>query len=191
MGAQKIDRKKLHDMLTGHGTARKTQKECAAYFGVSEVAIWKAKKELNLAVVKDVTMEAGHRVVESHLDTVGQLQKINQKTNLILDGLMKEIKKGGAAEDTRKLREVALKASQEIRGQLSLQLEIFRTLYDVTAICQFQGEVIALISQANKSPCCEGEVVCAKCGQKVDLRSLIIQRLKAARALRSGVTFKP
>jgi hypothetical protein len=61
----------LHDMLK----AGKTQKQCAAHFGVSAVAIWKAKKELNYAVVKNVTMEAGYRVVEGHLDAVSQLRK--------------------------------------------------------------------------------------------------------------------
>lgn len=188
MAKQKIDRKELHSMLK----SGKTQKECAAYFGVSEVAIWKAKKELNLAVVKNVTLEAGHRVVEGHLDTVGQLQKINQKTNLILDGLMAEISKAGGARERQKVREVALKASQEIRGQLSLQLDIFKTLYDVTAIAEFQKEVLTKVGESNKCPeCSSQEIICAKCGTKINPRILIIEGLKQARALRSGVQFKP
>jgi hypothetical protein len=77
-----------------------------------------------------------------------------------------------------------------IREQLRLQVDIMKTLHDVTAIAEFQKEVLEVIGNANKSPCCQEEVVCRKCGQNVDLRSLIIKRLKEARALRSGVEFK-
>jgi type IV secretory pathway VirB4 component len=188
MRTQKIDRKRLHDMLK----AGKTQKECAAHFGVSEVAIWKAKKELNINVVRSVALESAHRVAEDNLDAVSQLRKINDRANTILDDLMEKIKKEkGTGERKKDLREIAIKSMAEIRNQLALQLDIMKTLTDVTAIAEFQKEVVTTIGEANRSPCCEGEVVCAKCGQKVDLRSLIIERLKQARALRSGVTFKP
>lgn len=187
MAKQKIDRKRLHDMLK----QGKTQRECAAYFKTSEVAIWKAKKELNLAVVKNVTMEAGHRIVEGHLDTVSQLQAINEKTNLILDGLMEEISKGGPTRETGKLREIALKASQEIRGQLAFQLDLFQSLYNMASVSEFQREVLTVIGKANECPECGAEIFCKACGAKINLRSQAINRLKEARALRSGVEFKP
>jgi hypothetical protein len=79
----------------------------------------------------------------------------------------------------------------EIREQLKLQIDIMKTLHDVTAIAEFQKEVLTVIGEANKSPCCEAEVVCGKCRQKIDLRSLIIEKLKQARALRAGVQFRP
>ncbi len=43
-------------------------------------------------------------------------------------------------------RELALKAVAEIRGQLNLQLEIFKTLYDMAAVAEFQKEVLDSIA---------------------------------------------
>ncbi len=42
-------------------------------------------------------------------------------------------------------QDVALKAMKEIRGQLKLQLEIFQALYDMTAVAEFQKEVLEAI----------------------------------------------
>jgi hypothetical protein len=58
---------------------------------------------------------------------------------------------------------MALKAMQEIRGQLSLQLDIFKTLYDVQAIADFQKEILTAIGEVDS-----------------DVRDRIIQRLKEA-----------
>jgi hypothetical protein len=69
-------------------------------------------------------------------------------------------------------RELALKAMQEIRGQLVLQLDIFKTLYDVSAVAEFQREVLEAI----------GEVA-------PDVRNRIVQRLKEGRTLRQSVDF--
>ena len=52
MPKPKIDRVKLNQMLQ-RGTP---QHEVAQYFGVTEGAISKAKKELNVAVVKNVAL---------------------------------------------------------------------------------------------------------------------------------------
>ena len=175
MPKPKIDRVKLNQMLR----SGKRPKEIAQLFGVSEAAISKARKELNVAVVKNVALESAHRVVDKHLNTVDQLRKINEDANEILDLLMrwsrgdeealKSLDKQGQAK--RDPRELALKAMQEIRGQLSLQLDIFRTLYDVQAIAEFQREVLNAIGEV--SP---------------DVRDRIIQRLKESRALRGAVS---
>ena len=175
MPKPKIDRVKLNQMLR----SGKRPKEIAQLFGVSEAAISKARKELNVAVVKNVALESAHRVVDKHLNTIDQLRKINEDANEILDLLMKwsrgdeealkSLDKQGQAK--RDPRELALKAMQEIRGQLSLQLDIFKTLYDVQAIAEFQREVLNAIGEV--SP---------------DVRDRIIQRLKESRALRGAVS---
>ena len=59
----------------------------------------------------------------------------------------------------------------EIRGQLSLQLDIFKTLYDVEAIAEFQREVLEAIGDI--SP---------------DVRNRIVERLKKGGALRPSAT---
>ena len=169
------------------------QKEVAQVFGVSEGAISKAKRELNIAVVKNVSLESAHKVVDKHLDTLSQLQKINGHANELLDLLMRwnrgdeealqvlesQVRKvkvrGGEEEITgykfKDPRELALKAMGEIRGQLSLQLDIFKTLYDVQAVADFQREVLEAI----------GEV-------EPNVRDRIIEKLKASRALRQSVS---
>lgn len=189
MPKPKIDRVKLDQML-GEG---KPQREIAQYFGVTDGAISKAKNELKVAVVKNVALESAHKVVDRHLDTIGQLQKINGNANELLDLLMRwnrgdqealqilesqvrKVKVRGSEEEITEYkfkdpRELALKAMQEIRGQLNLQLDIFKTLYDVQAVAEFQKEVLTAIGEV--SP---------------DVRDKIIQRLKESRALRQSVS---
>jgi hypothetical protein len=191
MPKPKIDRVKLNQMLR----AGKPQKEVAQAFGVSEGAISKAKRALNISVVKNVALENAHNVVSESLDAVSQLNKINSYANELLDLLMrwnrgdeaalqvlesqvnrKKVRIGKNEELINEFkfkdpRELALKAMGEIRNQLSLQLDILKTLYDIEAISEFQKEVLSAIGEI--SP---------------DVRDIIIQRLKEGRALRQSVS---
>jgi len=184
MPTAKIDRIKLSQMLrTG-----KPQVEIARAFGVTKAAITKARKELNITVVKNVALETAHRVVDKNLNAVEQLQKINDYANELLDLLMrwnrgdtealqilesqKKVRVKGSEEELTEYRfkdprELALKAMAEIRGQLSLQLDIFKTLYDVEAIAQFQHEVLDAIAEVSPN-----------------VRDRIIRRLKESGSLR-------
>ncbi|HNZ31931.1 MAG TPA: hypothetical protein PKJ25_07545 [Smithellaceae bacterium] len=188
MPSLKIDRVKLNQMLT----AGKSQKEISQVFGVTEGAISKAKKELNIAVVKNVSLERAHQVVENNLNAVEQLQKINGYANELLDLLMRwnrgdkealqilesqvrKVKVKGTEEEITEFRlkdprELALKAMAEIRGQLALQLDVFKALHDMQAIAEFQKEVLTIIGEV--SP---------------DVRDSIISRLKEGRAIRQSV----
>ena len=191
MPKPKIDRVKLNQMFR----SGKSPKEIAKFFGVTEAAISKAKKELNISVVKSVALESAHRVVDKNLDAVTQLQKINEYANELLDLLMRwnrgdksalqvlesqvstrKVRVGDQEEFVKEYkfkdpRELAIKAMQEIRGQLSLQLDIFKTLYDVQAVSEFQKEVLTAIGEVDP-----------------DVRDRIIQRLKEGRALRQSVS---
>jgi hypothetical protein len=188
MPKPKIDRIKLNQMIRDG----KPQREIAQFFGVTDGAISKAKGELKVAVVKNVALESAHKIVGKHLDMIGQLQKINQNANEILDLLMRwnrgdqealqilesqvrKVKVKGSEEEVTEYkfkdpRELALKAMQEVRGQLNLQLEIFRTLYDVQAVAEFQKEVLTAIGEVEPS-----------------VREKIIQRLKEGRAIRQSI----
>ena len=171
MPKPKIDRVKLNQMLRDG----KPQIVIAQFFGVTAGAISKAKKELNIAVVKNTALEAGHRVVEEHLNTVAQLRKINDKANAILDDLMSKIENEKETPERKKdLREIALKSMQEIRNQLSLQLDIVKTLYDVRDIADFQRTVVEVIGR-----------------QRPEVRVELVEALKRARALRGTVEIKP
>ena len=189
MPKPKIDRVKLNQMLRNG----KPQNKIAQFFGVTEGAISKAKKELNVAVVKNVALESAHKVVAENLDSIAQLTKINRYANELLDSLMKwnrgdkealqilesqvrKVKVRGSEQEITEYkfkdpRELALIAMKEIRGQLGLQLDIFKTLYDVQAVAEFQREVLSVIGEV--SP---------------DVRDKIIQHLKEKRALRQSVS---
>ncbi len=171
----------------------KSQKEAAQAFGVSSGAISKVVKNLNIGVVKNVALETAHKVMGKNLNTLEQLQKINHDANELLDLLMRwnkgdsealqilesqvrKVKVKGSEEEITEYRfkdprELALRCMAEIRGQLNLQLDIFKTLYDVEAIAEFQKEVLSAIEEV--SP---------------DVRNTIIRRLKERKALRGSLT---
>lgn len=155
MSNGKIDKLKLSQLLR----SGKSGKECAKVFGVTEGAISQARKELNIAVVKSVALETAHQVVEKNLNAVDQLLNINRKANTLLELAIQ-------AED----HDTTLKAMREIRGQLELQLEIFKTLYDIQAVADFQREVLTAIGEVDSG-----------------VRNLIINRLQEGRALRQSV----
>jgi len=173
--------------------AGKAQKDIAQFFGVSEGAISKAKKDLNISVVKNVALENAHRVVDKSLNAIDQLGKINENANEILDALMRwqrgedealqimqSQRKVRIGKDEKELvefklkdpRELALKSMAEIRGQLKLQLEIFQTFYDMKAVEEFQEEVLTAIKEANP-----------------DVRNAIVNKLNQRRALRATIKF--
>ena len=155
MANGKIDKVKLSQLLR----SGKSGKDCAKVFGVTEGAISQARKGLNISVVKSVALETAHQVVEKNLNAVDQLLNINRKANTLLELAIQ-------AKD----HDTTLKAMREIRGQLELQLEIFKTLYDVQAVADFQREVLTAIGEVDPS-----------------VRNLIINRLKEGRALRQSV----
>ncbi len=189
MPVQKIDKLKLYQILS----SGKSQKEAAQLFGVSKSAICKVAKNLNIGVVKNVALETAHKVVEKNINTLGQLQKINDYANDLLDLLMRwnkgdsealqilesqarKVKVKGSEEEITEYRfkdprELALRCMAEIRGQLNLQLDIFKTLYDVEAIAEFQKEVLSAIEEVSPN-----------------VRNTIIRRLKERKALRGSLT---
>lgn len=156
MANGKINKVKLNQMLR----SGRSGKYCAKFFSVTEGAISQARKELNIAVVKSVALEHASRVVDKNLNAVEQLLNINRKANTLLELAIK-------AEDN----DTTLKAMREIRGQLELQLEIFKTLYDLEAVADFQREVLAAVGEVDK-----------------DVREKIIRRLKESRALRGSLS---
>ena len=156
MANGKIDKVKLSQMLR----SGKSGKDCAKFFGVTEGAISQARKELNISVVKSVTLESAHQVVEKNLNAVEQLLNINRKANELLERAIE-------AKD----HDTTLKAMREIRGQLELQLEIFKTLYDLEAVAEFQREVLTAIDEVDRN-----------------VRDRIVQRLKENKALRGSVS---
>jgi len=157
-----IDLDVLDRMINKDG---RTNQFCAEFFGVSVVSISRAKKTLGIQVTRNVVSKSADKVISKNLNSVAQLQKINDAANSMLDEFMslqaegpegcQAIDKNGneSGEIDYKLyaarlkdaRDLALKTMAEIRGQLKLQLEIFQCLYDMEAVKEFQQEVLRSI----------------------------------------------
>ncbi len=188
---QKINIAKLEEMLSDEG---KTQAACAAHFGVTPAAISIQVKKLGIAVVRNTAMEHAPVVVKKKLNAIEQLEKINENANELLDLCMKwqrgdkkalrilesQVRRVvvGAGKNKEAVREfkfkdprdLALRAMSEIRGQLGVQLEIFKTLYDVESVREFMNEIIELLAET--SP---------------ELRNTFIQKVKEKKALNSAL----
>jgi predicted transcriptional regulator len=172
--------------------------QIAKKMGVTKGAVSKKLKALNVAVTKDVSLRHAGDIVERKINAIEQLQKINDYANELLDLLMrwnrgdevaiqvlesqvarKKVRVGDKEEFVQQYkfkdpRELAIKAMQEIRGQLNLQLDIFKTLYDMAAVAEFQKEVLEAIG--NASP---------------ELRDQIVRNLQKGRVVRSTLEFSP
>jgi predicted transcriptional regulator len=163
--AKKISNIELEELVRqGLGVSKIARK-----LGVTKGAVSKRLKALNVAINQRVVLHDAGQIVEKKLDAIAQLQKINDYANELLDLLMRwnrgdqealqilesqvrKVKVKGEEEEVTQYRfkdprELALKAMQEIRGQLALQLEIFKCLYDMAAVAEFQKEVLECIKE--------------------------------------------
>lgn len=163
----KIDDQALYRLLAEEGHS---QKDAAAYFGVTEAAVSKRVKTLNLNLSRHVGLERAKEVADHGLDVVSQLQRINRVIHEELMWALGETRRPGA--DRKGLQQVVIDLTGEVRKQLHLQLDILRSLYDLRAVAAFQQEVLDAI----------GEVA-------PETRRAIIQRLHERRALRSALSF--
>ncbi len=190
MGRRTISNLELEQLIReGNGVSAIARK-----LKVSKGAVSKRLKALKVAITRDVSLHHVGEIVEKKLDAIGQLQKINEFANELLDLLMRwnrgdegalqilesqvrKIKVRGSEEEITEYkfkdpRELALKAMGEIRGQLNLQLEIFKCLYDMAAVAEFQKEILTAIGEAS-----------------TDVRDKIIHNLQKTRAIRSTLEF--
>ena len=148
-----------------------TVSETARKLGVSKGAVSKRLKALNVAVARETSLRHAPEVVEQRIDAMAQLEKINRVIEGELDQIQTELGNATGSE-RRALQEIQIKHSAEIRKQLGLHLELFQALYDMTAVAEFQREVLIAI----------GEVA-------PDVRDKILHNLQKARAIRSTLDF--
>ncbi len=183
-----IDDKQLIQLIRDGDTVS----EAARKLGVGRAAVSKRLQRLNIAISRSVTIRAAHKIVDREINALDQLQKINRDANELLDLLMRwnrgendalqilesqvrKIRVRGREEESTEYkfkdpRELALKAMQEIRSQLKLQLDIFQALFDMQAVQQFQAEVLEVIGSVS-----------------TEARDEIIRRLTERNALRSAL----
>jgi hypothetical protein len=191
MGRLKLNDSKLLELVDlGWNLA-----EIARKHGISRQAVSKRLIELRGKTTKVVATKKVKEVVEKKLNALDQLYKINQDANEILDLLMrwnrgdpealrvlesqvKRIRVGEGEElEVKEVkfkdpRELALRAMAEIRGQLTLQLEIYQTLFSLQAAEEFQKTVLEVIGEVD-----------------VKVRDEIVRRLNQRRSIRQAVHF--
>ena len=184
----RIDDKQLLQLVrngnTIIGIARK--------MGVNRSSVSRRLKTLKIAINRNITIRAAHKIVDREIDALDQLRKINRDANEILDLLMRwnrgdeealqvlesqvrRIRVRGQEEEITQFRskdprELALRAMQEIREQLRMHLEIFQALFDMKGVQEFQTEVLEVIGSV--SP---------------EARDEIMRRLTEKSALRSAI----
>ena len=112
---------------------KKSQSEIARTFGVSRQAVSQRLRQLRGKTTKAVVVKKVDEIVDSKLDLMAQLKKINARANDLLD----------MAEDDS----LRLKAMSEIRNQLKLQLEVFQALFSLQAAEEFQRIVLKVIGE--------------------------------------------
>jgi len=159
----KIDDQTLYHLLVEKGY---NQRQAADHFGVTEAAISKRVKALQLNLSRHVGLERASDVAQHGLDVVNQLHRINRVISEELDWATTEARREGA--DRKGLQSTLIELASEVRKQLGFQFEILRSLYDFRAAAEFQQEVLNVIGEV--SP---------------ETRQAIIQRLTERRALRS------
>ncbi len=174
----KIDPIKLSRLLS----EGKTQTELAREFKVSKTAVSLAAKRLKLAATKDIALRSAGKIVEYELNLARQLGTINNKTTELLN-LLSKFFEGDPEAKTRMLeisslprtvntdpRLLYLKCLAQIESQLKTQLEIYRALFDLKGVVDFQNSVLDTIGSVDPQ-----------------LRECIIEKLKAARQIGSAL----
>lgn len=148
-----------------------TVTEIARKLEMSKGAISKRLSKLNLAVAKSSAGRAADAIVDHKINSIEQLEKVNLAANELLDCLMRwhrgdpealqilesqvrKVKVKGQESEVTEFkmqdpRKLALQAMNEIRGQLSLQLDIYKTLWDMKAAQEFEAEVLATIAEVD------------------------------------------
>jgi DNA-binding Lrp family transcriptional regulator len=190
MGRRKINDTKLLQLVDGG----RSFVEIGKVFGVSTQAAHKRFKELRGKTTGVVVAKKVEQIVDRKIDAMEQLQKVNDYANELLDLLMRwnrgdeealqvlesqvrKVRVRGSEEEVTNYkfkdpRELALKAMAEIRGQLSLQLDIFQALFSLQAAKDFEETVLEVIGEVDPN-----------------VRNEIINRLNRKRSVRQAVRF--
>ncbi len=143
-----------------------SQREAADYFGVTEAAISRRVKNLDINLTRHVGLHRAKDVDDHGLNVVEQLQGINRVIRDELEWAQTEARRTGG--DRKGLQGVIIDLAGEVLKQLGFQLSILRSLFDFQAAAEFQQEVLHAIEEV--SP---------------ETRQAITQRLTERRALRS------
>ncbi len=144
-----------------------SQADVARHFGVSESAVCQRLKKLKMLTSRVAALEKAGEVVEEKLSAAQRLEKVQDIIDRELAWAVGKANQPGA--DRAALAEVILRFAGEVRQQLTLQLNITRTLIDLRVVKEFHDTVVEVIRE--ESP---------------ETARRITERLKKRRALRES-----
>lgn len=137
-----------------------SQAAIARHFGCTPAAVSKRLQELRGRTTHAMIAGKVDSIIDQKIDTWTQLEKINKRANDLLDQAKNDV------------QESAL-MMREIREQLKLQMELFKTMWDVRAAMEFQDTVMTVIGKIDP-----------------EVRKKILTELNAKSAIRNAVTFR-
>ena len=163
----KIDLNVLHRLLNeGYKPA-----EAARRIGVNRSSVTRAIAKSRVKTSQAIVLGKAGRIVEGKIDVMDQLLTINAYAVELLDLLMrwnrgdkaalqvlesqisrKKVRVGNKEEFVKEYkftdpRSLALRTMAEIREQLRLQVDIFKSLYNVEMVNEFQKEIIRILGE--------------------------------------------
>jgi len=112
--------------------------DIARQFKITKSAVSQRMKKLGLKIASHGDWRT-KALLQENLDAAKQIKEINYATNTIIDRLI-----GSKGEES-----TVLKACNEIRSQLELQLKIFESLYTMRAVQEFQRVVLDAIAKVD------------------------------------------
>lgn len=168
MAKSKIDLAKLDQLIK----AGKSPKELAEFFQCSEVAIWKARKKLGLAIANTLTPQTTQKIIEGDLDLMTRMKTLTRVVNEELEETQKDISKATGAEK-RATQEVLIKIVSEARKQMETILHIGQIWYTHQAYADFLEETSAYLDEMSPGA-----------------RKRILEGLQERQALRSSLQLR-
>ncbi|WP_415713093.1 hypothetical protein [Maridesulfovibrio sp.] len=179
----KIDQEMLIKQLVELGWK---QSISADFFAVSQAAVSKAKKRIDLAVSKDVALFSAPKMIDAKLSLADQLEALGKQCRELLEMVHVVLHGDPASQDYRdsqtKLRRLAgqkrdlggflIQLQAELRKQLEFVFKMQSEIYSLKKVEEFQSIVLEEIQ--NAAP---------------EVQQRIVSRLTEINAARSALDF--
>lgn len=149
----KVDHDMLIKLLVELGWK---QNACAEFFGVSQAAVSKAKKRIDIAVSSDVALFSAPKMINAKLSLADQLEALGKQARELLEMIHVVLHGDQASQEYRdsqtKLRRLAgsnrdlggflIKLQAELRKQLEFVFKMQSEIYSLKKVEEFQTVVL-------------------------------------------------
>ncbi len=155
----KVDHDVLIKLLVECGMK---QVACADFFDVSQAAVSKAKKRIDLAVSKDIALFSAPKMIDAKISLADQLEALGKQCRELLEMVHVVLHGDQNSQEYRncqsKLRRLAgsnrdlggflIKLQAELRKQLEFVFKIQSEIYSLKKVEEFQSIVLEEIQRA-------------------------------------------